>query len=492
MTPTFAPRVLPLAFARSLVDGSDGQAREALDAARAVDPGTIIDLIDAAGLRGRGGAGFPTGRKWRTVAANCTPLLPATVVVNAAEGEPGSFKDRAILRRDPYRVLEGALIAAHAVGADSVIVATKASFTEEVSRLQAAIEEIDRAGWTEAVPVTLFSGPGEYLYGEETALLEAIDGRPPFPRLAPPYREGVDEVFDDTQDAKSGTASAAHTELAGPTGESVAPPTLAGNTETFANIPGIVRNGADWFRALGTSESPGTVVCTITGDTVRAGVAEVELGTPLRTVLEQVGGGPRPGREWVAVMSGVANPLLLASAFDAPLSYEGMQAAGAGLGAAGFIVFDDSTDFAALAAGVARFLAVESCGQCRHCKDDGLVLAEYFARVAESRADPHDLDEIATRLSMVAEGARCNLATQQQVVLGSVLQRFPDAIAAHVAGDAPASTPALIAPVADLVDGTARLDEDQRTKQPDWTHDAVDSGQWPADRLDDRRSVRTE
>jgi NADH:ubiquinone oxidoreductase subunit F (NADH-binding) len=492
MVQEFEPRVLPSAIARSLVDGSDGHAREALDAAHAVDPGTIIDLIDASGLRGRGGAGFPAGRKWRTVAANCTPVLPSTVVVNAAEGEPGSFKDRAILARDPYRVLEGALIAAHAVGADSVIVATKASFTEEVSRLRAAIEEIDRAGWTEAMPVTLFEGPSEYLYGEETALLEAIDGRPPFPRIAPPYREGVDEVFEDARDAESGTSSAAHTELAGPTGESVAPPTLAGNTETFANVPGIVRNGADWFRELGTSESPGTVVCTVTGDTVRAGVAEVELGTPLRTVLEQVGGGPRPGREWVAAMSGVANPLLRATAFDTPLSYEAMQAAGTGLGAAGFIVFDDSTDLVAVAAGVAHFLAVESCGQCRHCKDDGLVLAECLARVAESRAHPRDRDEIGVRLSVIAEGARCNLATQQQIVVGSVLQQFPESFDAHVAGDAPAHAPVLVAPVADLVDGDATLDQRQRTKQPDWTHDPVDSGQWPADRLDDRRSAHIE
>jgi len=492
MVQEFEPRVLPSTVARALVDGCDAHAGEAVDEARAVDPGTIIDLIDAAGLRGRGGAGFPTGRKWRTVAANCTPLLPSTVVVNAAEGEPGSFKDRAILRRDPYRVLEGALIAAYAVGADSVIVATKASFTEEVARLRAAIAEIDRAGWTKVVPVTLFTGPSEYLYGEETALLEAIDGRPPFPRIAPPYREGVDEMFEDEPTAESGTGSAAHTELAGPTGESVAPPTLAGNTETFANVPGIVRNGADWFRELGTPDSPGTVVCTVTGDTVHAGVAEVELGTPLRTVLEQVGGGPRPGREWRAAMSGVANALLPATAFDTPVSYEAMQAAGTGLGAAGFIVFDDSTDLASVAAGVARFLAVESCGQCRHCKDDGLVLAGSLARVVESRANLRDLDEIAARLSVVAEGARCNLATQQQIVVGSVLEHFPDAIAAHADRDAPWSPPMLIAPLADVVDGNARLDERQRTKQPDWTHDPVDSGQRPADRLDDRRSARTE
>jgi NADH:ubiquinone oxidoreductase subunit F (NADH-binding) len=483
----FEPRVLPAEPVRSLADAVG--AGDALRAARALDPGTLIDLVEASGLRGRGGAGFPAGRKWRTVATNRSPDLPSTVVVNAAEGEPGSFKDRAILRADPYRVLEGALIAAHAVGADSVIVATKAAFVDEVARLERAIAEIGDAGWTDAVPVTLTTGPSEYLFGEETALLEVIDGRPPFPRIAPPYREGVDEVFEHADDAVARSSSAAHTELAGPTGETVAPPSLAGNTETFANVPGIVRNGAEWFRELGTDSSPGTIVCTVTGDTVRSGVAEVELGTPLREVVERIGGGARPGREIVAVMSGVANPLLGADALDAPLDYDAMRAAGGGLGAAGFIVFDDANDLAAVAAGVSRFLAVESCGQCRHCKDDGLALAELLGDVVASRADERTLDLVGERLELVAEGARCNLATQQQVVVGSVLERFPEAVRRHVHGGAPPVAPVLVAPLHDLRDGQATLDEDQRTKQPDWTHDPVDSGQWPADRLDERRAA---
>jgi NADH:ubiquinone oxidoreductase subunit F (NADH-binding) len=485
MAGSFAPRVLPEEPVATLGDAD--AAGDALSAARDVEPGVITDVVEASGLRGRGGAGFPVARKWRTVVANRTAALPSTVVVNAAEGEPGSFKDRAILRADPYRVLEGALIAAHAVGADSVIVATKASFTRERDRLQAAIDEITAAGWTETVPVTLFSGPGEYLYGEETGLLEVIDGRPPFPRIAPPYREGVDEVFEHADDTTAGSGSAAHVELAGPTGEIPAPPTLAGNTETFANLPGIVRNGADWFRELGTPESPGTVVCTVTGATDHAGVAEVALGTPLRQVLDELGGGARAGRELVAVMSGVANPLLPARAFDTAVSYEAMRAAGSGLGAAGFIVFDDEDDLVAVAAGVARFLAVESCGQCRHCKDDGLVLASLLAELSASTATVRDVEEMHTRLELVTEGARCNLATQQQLVVGSVLERFPEVVAAHAEGDARSVEPLLVAPIVDLVDGRALLDDAQRTKQPDWTHDAVDSGQWPADRLDDHR-----
>jgi NADH:ubiquinone oxidoreductase subunit F (NADH-binding) len=490
MPHTFTPRLLRESPVRTLADAD--RAGEALADARAVDPGTIIDLVDASGLQGRGGAGFPTGRKWRTVVANRTSLLPSTVVVNAAEGEPGSFKDRALLRADPFPVLEGALIAAHAVGADSVIVATKAAFTRERERLERAIAEITAAGWTREVPVTLVTGPSEYLFGEETALLEVIDGRPPFPRIAPPYREGVDEMFEHRSDTTAASGSAAHVEMAGPTGETVAPPTLAGNAETYANVPAIVREGADWFRALGTAGSPGTVICTVSGDTARSGVAEMELGTPLRHVIEDIGGGARAGREIVAVMSGVANPLLPASALDAPISYEAMRAAGSGLGAAGFIVFDDSTDLVAVAAGVARFLAVESCGQCRHCKDDGLTLAALLATITSSRGGDRDITELDRRLDLVAEGARCNLATQQQVVVGSILRGWPELVAAHAEGHIDPVDPVPIAALVDIVDGRAVLDEAQRTKQPDWTYDDVDSGQWPADRLDDRRVAGAE
>jgi NADH:ubiquinone oxidoreductase subunit F (NADH-binding) len=204
-------------------------------------------------------------------------------------------------------------------------------------------------------------------------------------------------------------------------------------------------------------------------------------------VLDELGGGARAGRELAAVMSGVANPLLPASAFDTRVSYEDMRTAGSGLGAAGFIVFDDADDLVAVAAGVARFLAVESCGQCRHCKDDGLVIAELLAQLTTSRMAVDDLDELRDRLELVTEGARCNLAAQQQVVVGSVLERFPDLVAAHADGMAPAVAPIPIAPIVDIVDGEAVLDDAQRTKQPDWTHDEVDSGQWPADRLDEHR-----
>ncbi len=449
-----------------------GGGGRGLETARNLASTDIIDLVAASGLRGRGGAGFPTGTKWETVALY-ESATPTTLVVNAAEGEPGSFKDRAILRANPFRVLEGALIAARAVDATRVVVATKASFTTEIARLEAAVAEITEAGWATDVAIDLVRGPSEYLFGEETALLEVIAGRPPFPRIAPPYRRGATDVGDDP-------AHAAGADLASPGGE--VPPTLANNVETLANIPGILAEGPDWFRSLGTSTSPGTVVVTITGSTRRHGVAEVPMGTTLAEAIALIGGGAREQRELVAALSGVANPILAATAFDTPLGYDELRAAGSGLGAAGFIVFDDEDDLVAVAHGVTRFLAVESCGQCRPCKQDGLESAVLLDRIRRSEGTDRDLAGLEDRLLTVTDGARCYLAQQTQAVAGSVLQQFPDVVSAHLDGSQDAAAAHLVAPIVDLVDGVALLDETQWEKQPDWTHDKTDSGQPPAER----------
>ena len=199
------------------------------------------------------------------------------------------------------------------------------------------ITEIEQAGWTEGIDVSIFRGPGEYLYGEETGLLEAIDGRPPFPRVAPPYRHGVEEEADAHAKLQDDSSSPAHIEMAAPTGESDAPPTLAQNVETLANVPAIFANGADWFRTMGTGQSPGTVVCTVSGHVDHAGVAEMAMGTPLGQIIDEIAGGARPGRQLVAAMSGVANALVIAEHFDTPASHEAMRAIGSGLGAAGFM-----------------------------------------------------------------------------------------------------------------------------------------------------------
>jgi NADH:ubiquinone oxidoreductase subunit F (NADH-binding) len=358
---TLVQRVLPQAPIPDLRRYEDEGGGLGLGAAAQMTSAELISLVEASGLRGRGGAGFPTGRKWRTVAAMASPVLSTTVVVNGAEGEPGTFKDRAILRAAPHRVVEGALIAARAVGANSAVIAVKESFTTERQRLEAAAAEMERAGWFGDLTVSVFAGPDEYLYGEETGLLEAVAGRPPFPRIAPPWRRGAVEVVATDDDVDSESGLAAPVEMAGTTD---APPALVNNVETLANVPGIVANGADWFRSLGTPESPGTVVCTVSGATVRAGVGEVALGTPLREVIMAVGGGLADGRSVGAILLGVSGAVLHADQLDVELSYEAMAAAGSGLGSAGFIVLDDTVDLTTVAAGVARFLAIESCGQC--------------------------------------------------------------------------------------------------------------------------------
>jgi NADH:ubiquinone oxidoreductase subunit F (NADH-binding) len=459
-----------------------------LEAALDRSPDAIIEELTASGLRGRGGAGFPTGIKWRTVRDYRPADVRSSVVVNGAEGEPGTFKDRTILRTNPYPVIEGALIAARAVEADWIVFATKRAFTPVVERLKAALDEVKQAGWTNGLRIDLFEGPGEYLYGEETALLETIDGRYPFPRVAPPFRRGDEELFETEADLHSRSGLSAHVEMAGPGGETGVPPTLVDNVETLANVPRIIARGAAWFRTEGTDKSPGTIVCTVTGDVQRAGVGEVEMGTPLRDVIQAISGGPREGRTIKAVMSGVSTGLLTGDQLDTPVSYEGMAAAGSGLGSAGFIVFDDAADMTAVAAGASRFLAIESCGQCVPCKIDGLALSDLLQRLSRSDARQADLDKIRRLASTVGERARCSLATQHQDLLTSILERFGSDLEAHVGRNGEGATePVLIAELKDVSDGTATVDERHRDKQPDWGFGPEYSGKVPAERFGDHR-----
>lgn len=479
-------RVLPVTAFPSLDDYLNAGGGLGIEAVRRQAAAALLNEIAASGLQGRGGAGFPTARKLQAVLEHGSDVLPTTVVVNGAEGEPGSFKDRAILAANPYQVIEGALLAARLLDAGRVVVALKETSDHELECVERAIAEVTVAGWAEGIELVSFAGPRSYLYGEETALLEAIDGRPPFPRIAPPYRRGVDEVLEEDATTDTTSVSAANLDLAGP--EHVAPPAFASNVETFANLPGILGRGAEWFRSLGTDRSPGTIVCTVSGDTEHAGVVEVPFGTPLGELIETVGGSIPGGHGIGAVMSGVANPLLTPADLDLPLSHEAMRAAGVGLGCAGFVVFDDRRDLVAVAAGIARFLAVESCGQCAACKGDGLEIARVMEALSRSDPDEADLAVLDARLATVTDGARCNLATQQQVVGRSVRERFSEAVAAHAEGTAEPVEPVLVAEILRIDDGRAVLDESQAHKQPDWTYDEVDSGQWPADRLDAERA----
>jgi NADH:ubiquinone oxidoreductase subunit F (NADH-binding) len=220
----------------------------------------------------------------------------------------------------------------------------------------------------------------------------------------------------------------------------------------------------------------------------RSGVGEFLMGTPLIDVIQEISGGPRGGHRIVAVLGGVSNALIPADQLDVPLSYEGMAAIGSGLGSAGFIVYDDRDDLVAAVAGVSRFLAVESCGQCTPCKQGGLALSERLDKLSRSAADERDMAAIRERVATVADGARCYLASQHEVVVASLLDRFADQVDAHLTGAAEGVEPAAIAELVTIDDGTAVLDERHRDKQPDWTYDEVSSGQAPADRLDEHRA----
>jgi NADH-quinone oxidoreductase subunit F len=479
-------RVLPLVPYTTLADYMDGGGGKGLEAARAVAADTVIEELVASGLRGRGGAGFPTGVKWRTIKSFASPVLKTSVVVNAAEGEPGTFKDRTIIQTNPYAVIEGALIAAHAMDSRSIVIATKADFKQEVDQLRAAIAEIVAAGWCHDVEVEVVEGPSEYLYGEETALLEVIDGRPPFPRIAPPYRRGIDEVVDSVEDAESGSGLPANVRMAATDESSAAPPVLVNNIETMANVPAIIAQGADWFRSVGTADSPGTIVCTVTGAVQHPCVVEVPMGTPLGDVIERAG-GLWSDRQLATVLVGVSSVVLTADQVNTELSYEAMAAIGSGLGSAGFMVIADDTAAISVAAGVSRFLAVESCGQCTPCKEDGAEIAQLLASAARGEAAPDGLDTIRTRLGTIATGARCSLATQHQVVVGSLLDAFDAQIRAQFEPDAIPVEVTLIAALEHLDSEGARFDTSFTNKQLDWSYDAQDSGKTPVELLTDHR-----
>ncbi|MGZ4671789.1 MAG: NADH-ubiquinone oxidoreductase-F iron-sulfur binding region domain-containing protein [Ilumatobacteraceae bacterium] len=485
-------RVLPALPFESLADYVAVGGGKGLEAAGAVSAETVIEELVASGLRGRGGAGFPTGVKWRTIKSFASDTLRTAVIVNAAEGEPGTYKDRTIIRANPYAVLEGALIAARVMDANSIVIATKAEFKEAVDRLRAAIIEVAAAGWCAEVDVQVAEGPSEYLYGEETALLEVIDGRPPFPRIAPPFRRGIVEVVKSDDDIDSGSGLAADVEMATTDATSAAPPVLVNNVETMANIAAIVARGADWFRSVGTPESPGTIVCTITGAVRKPGVAELRMGTTLRQAIDVAGGGLVPGVQVKAVLVGVSNTVLTADQLDTELSYEAMKAIGSGLGSAGFIIVGDNTSAIGIAAGASRFLAVESCGQCTPCKQDGAEIAELLGKMARAQAAPNDLAKVRKRLGTITTGARCSLATQHQAVVGSLLDAFAEQIEASAQ---PGATPVeveLVAALEYLDDQGARLDTSFANKQLDWTYDPSDSGKSPVERFTDHRATETD
>ena len=432
-----------------------------LQRAQAIGPEATIDVVRESGLRGRGGAGFPTGRKWASIAGQTATTR--YVVCNGAEGEPGTFKDRALMRANAYQLIEGLVIAAFAVGAEEAFISMKASFDIEREVVTRAVQEFQEAGICTDCKVTIVAGPDEYLFGEETAMLEVIEGKPPLPRWFPPYEQGL-----------FGAGPQLGWETAPRSGAAAGPnPTLVNNVETLSNVPHILANSAAWFRSMGTPNSPGTIVATVVGDVIAPDVGEVELGTPLGAVVDAVGSGPLPGRTIKAVFSGVANPVITVRDIEVPLAYEAFDAIGSGLGAAGFIVYDDTACMVGVAHRLSRFLSVESCGQCPPCKLGASEITSHLERLETGGGNDDDVRGIVHWLGRVADGNRCYLPVQEQRVVGSLLEAFVDEFAEHLEGDGcPRPRDLPIPKLVDLDGGTATYDESFWRKRPDWSYES--------------------
>jgi len=438
-----------------------GDGRLGITRAHDLGPAATIAEIERAGLRGRGGGGFPTGRKWAGIAAQTGGRR--YLVCNGAEGEPGTFKDRALLRANPYQLVEGVAIAAYAIGAVETFICLKATFRREIDRVTLALQELQSAGICGDCKVTIVAGPDEYLYGEEKAMLEVIEGNEPLPRWLPPYIHGLfataPQLGWQSHERQAG-------QIVGGSN-----PTLVNNVETLSIVPHILAKGADWFRTMGTAESPGTIVTTVVGDVVAPDVGEVELGTPLRAVIDAVGSGVAPGRTVKAVFSGVANAVVMADDLDVPTSYEGFQSIGSGIGSAGFIVYDDTTCMVDAAYRLSRFLSIESCGQCPPCKLGSSAITEHLERLETGIGDDSDLSAIAGWLERVTDGNRCYLAVEEQVMVSSILRAFPGEFAEHIElGRCPRPRRLPIPKLVDLADGRAVYDESFWRKQPDWSY----------------------
>jgi NADH-quinone oxidoreductase subunit F len=420
-----------------------------LDRALEMTPEQVLRVLDDSGLRGRGGAGFPTSRKWQgTLESGGERRF---VVANGAEGEPGTFKDRYLMRRNPYQVIEGLLIAVHTISAERAYIGVKESFQRETAGLTRALTEF-REIYDLAEKVEIILGPDEYLFGEEKGLLEVIEGGLPLPRVFPPYIHGL---------------------FSGAYGGAVTNPTAVNNVETLANVPLIIRNGASWFRRLGTQDSPGTMIFTVLGDVQMPVVEELPLGLSLRELLFEVAGGPRQGHNFKAIFPGLAGGLMTPAAFDLSLGFDSTRAAGASLGSAGFIVYDDSTCMARVAYLFSRFLHVESCNQCPPCKLGTRLITESLERILSGTGDPDDISAMREAFGMVENSQRCYLPTSERSVVTAILDAFPEDFTHHLAPQTCELNHDFDLPK--IVDYSKEsgfsLDRLYQYKQPDWTYD---------------------
>ena len=381
-------------------------------AVKEMDPEDVLDEIDRSGLAGRGGAGFPTGRKWRAVRE--APGSPKTIVCNADEGEPGCFKDRGLMDHDPHALIEGMLIAARATGATRGFIYLRYEYPHTQTILEAALAEAREAGLLGKsilggeldFELYVRRGAGAYICGEETSLLNSLEGKHPFPRNRPPFP--VTHGFEDK-------------------------PTAVNNVETLASVPRILARGADWYAGLGRGEHTGTKIISLSGDVKRPGNYEVPIGLPLRELLDEWAGGPPAGRRFQAVtMAGLSGGFLGESDLDATLDEPCLRGRGTFLGAGGVMVFDDSRDMVDIAHQAMSFFAHESCGKCFPCRIGTQRLTERLSGEAGPddvetwKREVHDIGRTMSSLSA------CGLGIAAPLITESLLKAFPDQVDARL------------------------------------------------------------
>jgi len=383
---------------------------------RAGDPLEVIALIERSGLRGRGGAGFPTGRKWRTCRTN--PGQKHYVICNADEGDPGAFMDRSVLEGNPHSVIEGMIIAAYAIGADNGpvegYVYVRHEYPFAVQRLRAALQQARERGYLGtdilgsgfSFDIRINQGAGAFVCGESTALTASIEGLRGMPR-------------------GKHIRTAAH----GLWGQ----PTNLNNVETYANVPWIINHGAEAFAFLGTATSKGTKIFSLTGKIMNGGLIEVPMGTTLRRVIFDIGGGMLPGRRFKAVqLGGPSGGCLPESLLDEPIDFESLLAAGSMMGSGGMVVVDDTTCMVDFAKFFLRFTAEESCGKCVPCRVGTTRMLEILERISAGRATLADVDLLETLADDVIEGSLCALGGSAPNPVTSTLRYFRDEVLAHV------------------------------------------------------------
>ena len=376
------------------------------------EPDALVDLVKASGLRGRGGAGFPTGLKWSFLAKDGRPRA---LVVNADEGEPGTFKDREIIEHNPHQLIEGMLIASYATRAPESFIYIRGEFLRGYEVLQQAIAEAMEGGYIGhkvlgtdfSHRMYLYRGAGAYICGEESALLESLEGRRGNPRLKPPFPA-----------------------VAGVYGL----PTVVNNVETIANLPPLILNGAEWHRQWGTEKSPGLKVMSVSGHVARPGNYEVPLDTTLRELIEMAG-GVTPGHQVKAVIPGGSSmPLLPASKLDTSIDYDSLVQAGSMLGSGGCIVMDDTTCIVAAVARVVRFYRDESCGKCTPCREGTYWMTDVLDRLEGGLGELDDLDTLLDVADNINGKAFCPLGDASVGFMVSAIRHFRDEFVEHITG----------------------------------------------------------